>query len=267
MRQPRALRYSKIRVRISKGTVSWQSDEHPSSAIFEHGSEAKYTRARPSEFGYTASVKCVECNQRKGKRHCPALNRHICAQCCGENRVVKINCAPDCAFLTTGQAYHGSKKYTSLVLNEENPQKRLKLMRTMEQDAEIIVLLEQVIVAYSGSLTSLRDRDVLDSVQLLKGTYRTESRGIIYEESSSNPLAQALVNEMRDALERKRAEGGSEGLRLGATTAMNCLEVIEADILYYLKTDENSTEYLAFISRNHPEAASPNKQSGLIIAP
>lgn len=267
MRQSRALSYSKIRSRISKRTASWQPDERPSDAVFEHGSRAKYTRARPSEFGYTASVKCVECNQRKGKRHCPALNRRICAQCCGENRVVKIPCAPDCAFLTTGQAYHGSKKYTSLLQNEENPQKRLKLLRTMEENAEIIVLLELVIVGYAGSLTSFRDHDVLESVQLLKRTYQTESRGIIYEESSSNPLAQALVQEMRDTLEQMRAKGASEGLRLGATTAMSCLEVIEADILYYLKTNGDSTEYLGFISRNHPEAASPGKQNGLIIVP
>ena len=247
--------------------MPWQPNEHPSNALFEHGSEAEYTRARSSEFGYTASVKCVECNRRKGKRHCPALNRQICAQCCGENRVVKIPCDPDCAFLTTGQAYHGSKKYTALLENEENPQKRLKLLRTMEENAEIIVLLEQVMVEYAGSLTSIRDRDVLESVQLLKETYQTESRGIIYEKSSSNPLAQALVHEMRDTLERKRAKGASEGLRLGPTTAMNCLEVIEADIFYYLKTDGDSTEYLSFISRNHPEAASPGKQNGLIIAP
>ncbi len=144
---------------------------------------------------------------------------------------MKIACPPDCAFLTTGQAYHGAKKYTSLLQNEENPQKRFKLLQTMEENAEIIVLLEEVIVQYAGSLTSIRDRDVLESVQLLKGTYQTESRGIIYEESSSNPFAQALVQEMRDTLERKRAKGASEGLRLGATTAMNCLEVIEADIL------------------------------------
>ena len=127
-------------------------------------------------------MKCVECNQRKGKRHCPALNRQICAQCCGEKRVVKIACPPDCAFLTTGQAYHGAKKYTSLLQNEENPQKRFKLLQTMEKNAEIIVLLEEVIVQYAGSLTSIRDRDVLESVQLLKGTYQTESRGIIYED-------------------------------------------------------------------------------------
>lgn len=216
-------------------------------------------------------MKCVECNQRKGKRHCPALNRHICAQCCGAKRVVEIPCVSDCAFLTTGQAYHGSKKYNSLIQNETNPQKRVKMLRTMEEYSEIIILLEQVIVQYAaryaGSLTPIRDRDILESIRLLKGTYKTESRGIIYEEKSSNPLAQTLVQEMHDTVELVRAEGASEGLRLGASTAMNCLEVIEADVLYYLKADGQGVDYLNFISRNHPEAATPGKQNGLILSP
>ena len=180
---------------------------------------------------------------------------------------MEIPCVPDCAFLTTGQAYHGSKKYTSLLQNEANPQKRVKMLRTMEEYSEIIVLLEQVIVQYAGSLTSIRDRDILESIRCLKGTYKTESRGIIYEETSSNPLAQALVQEMRDTLERIRAEGASEGLRLSASTAMNCLEVIEADVLYYLMADGEGVGYLNFISRNHPEGATPGKQNGLIITP
>ena len=48
---------------------------------------------------------------------------------------------------------------------------------------------------------------------------------------------------------------------------MNCLEVIEADVLYHLKADRQGVDYLNFISRNHPEAATPGKQNGLIIAP
>jgi hypothetical protein len=137
----------------------------------------------------------------------------------------------------------------------------------MDEYSEIIVLLEQVIVKYAGSLTSIRDRDILESVRLLKKTYKTESRGIIYEETSSNPLAQALVQEMRDTLEQMRAKGASEGLQFAASAAMSCLEVIEADVLYYLKSDEEGVDYLNFISRNHPEAATPSKQNGLIIAP
>lgn len=141
----------------------------------------------------------------------------------------------------------------------------------MEEYSEIIILLEQVIVQYAaryaGSLTPIRDRDILESIRLLKGTYKTESRGIIYEERSSNPLAQTLVQEMHDTVELVRAEGASEGLRLGASTAMNCLEVIEADVLYHLKADGQGVDYLNFISRNHPEAATPGKQNGLILSP
>ena len=128
-------------------------------------------------------------------------------------------------------------------------------------------VVDDILAVDAGSLTSIRDRDILESVRLLKRTYKTESRGIIYEETSSNPLAQALVQEMRDALEQIRARGASEGLQFAASAATNCLEVIEADVLYYLKADGEGMDYLNFISRNHPEAATPGKQNGLIIAP
>jgi hypothetical protein len=90
---------------------------------------------------------------------------------------------------------------------------------------------------------------------------------VIYERSSSNPLAQALVKEIRAFLEKQRAEGASQGIRLGASTVKDCLEVIEADVRFYLSTNKNSTDYLAFISRNHPEAALQGPQEGLIVAP
>ena len=48
---------------------------------------------------------CVYCHQRKGKRSCPALSGLICSQCCGEHRLTRISCPPDCAYLETGSDY------------------------------------------------------------------------------------------------------------------------------------------------------------------
>ena len=42
---------------------------------------------------------CPLCGERKAKRACPALNRHICAVCCGTKRLVEINCPADCVYL------------------------------------------------------------------------------------------------------------------------------------------------------------------------
>src|ERR1700685_698850 len=44
-------------------------------------------------------VSCAICELRKEKRFCPALHGRICAQCCGEQREVTIDCPSDCTYL------------------------------------------------------------------------------------------------------------------------------------------------------------------------
>lgn len=42
---------------------------------------------------------CEHCEQRKGKRSCPALVGMICSRCCGQHRLVEINRPADCVHL------------------------------------------------------------------------------------------------------------------------------------------------------------------------
>jgi len=42
--------------------------------------------------------KCLHCQQRKGKRPCPALRGVICSACCGQHRGRQIQCPLDCQF-------------------------------------------------------------------------------------------------------------------------------------------------------------------------
>src|SRR4249920_625461 len=42
---------------------------------------------------------CSYCQQRKGKRSCPALGGAICSQCCGQHRLQDIVCPSDCVYL------------------------------------------------------------------------------------------------------------------------------------------------------------------------
>lgn len=48
---------------------------------------------------------CVHCHGRKGKRTCPALNGKICSACCGEYRLVEIQCPSDCQYLDAHETY------------------------------------------------------------------------------------------------------------------------------------------------------------------
>ena len=43
--------------------------------------------------------KCGYCDRKVAKRYCPGLDKLICPQCCGENRLKSISCDPECRYL------------------------------------------------------------------------------------------------------------------------------------------------------------------------
>ncbi len=74
--------------------------------------------------------KCVYCNDRVGKRECPALGGLICPVCCGEHRGVEIKCPTDCRYFQRGEKFQQEKRsepyrkawleHNSDLLEEEN---------------------------------------------------------------------------------------------------------------------------------------------------
>ena len=46
-----------------------------------------------------AKPKCGYCNRRTAKRYCPALDKLLCPQCCGSNRLKNILCDRGCRYL------------------------------------------------------------------------------------------------------------------------------------------------------------------------
>ena len=56
--------------------------------------------ARRKDLRYVHPVSiCCHCGHRKGKRSCPALAGAICSRCCGQHRLVEIDCPSDCIHL------------------------------------------------------------------------------------------------------------------------------------------------------------------------
>jgi hypothetical protein len=168
--------------------------------------------------------------------------------------------------LAAGQRYHWTKKYVSLLEQEENPQRRDRLLTTTQQFHYLLAEIEKCIVEYANDLTSIKDKDILEAIKLLKETYRTEEKGLIYERSSSNPLAQSLFKELRDLLERRRTELANDGVSLTVSNLLDCCEVLDVDISYHLASKTEKAAFLNFIARNHPEAAGKKNQRGIIIA-
>lgn len=114
-------------------------------------------------------TKCVYCHQRKGRRSCPALGGSICSQCCGEHRVTRISCPPDCPYLDTGNDYQQRR------LGEQFAPVRRDLYRQLnevggDKAAALFNLIEVVTFSYFHDRRDGQDAEVIAAIQALRRT-------------------------------------------------------------------------------------------------
>ena len=207
-------------------------------------------------------MKCILCNSRKGKRHCPAKGTLICAPCCGRLRVVEIPCPPDCGYLIEGHGHQMGKKYVDQLRREEDSDRRVRLYENMRRYRPLIDEIEKEILRYGQGLSSFHDRHVLEAIRLLRKTYQSEERGVIYEYKSADPMVSALIRAVQEMLEKLRQE---LELNLRASDILNCMEWVESEVRYHLRHPPGGEPYLTFIRKNHPDVAPASSDQNLIV--
>jgi hypothetical protein len=142
-----------------------------------------------------AEGRCPLCGHRKGKRHCPAKGALICSTCCGEKRLVEVDCPSDCAYLTGSHAPAWEGRETE----------RRRDLRTLGPRAG--ALSEEEAQLFFASLIAIHDLDhkgkaktdeeVRRALLSLQGTARTRSSGLIYEHSAEDRGAQSIAEDLK----------------------------------------------------------------------
>lgn len=123
---------------------------------------------------------CVYCGKAKGKRKCPALELysehrdkqetssvHICSRCCGENRVINIDCPPTCRYLKEHEVYQQEK------LGEDFRNAWLESTKELykqgkEEVLSFMIFLEIIIYRYYRDETKGNDDDILEGLEFTK---------------------------------------------------------------------------------------------------
>jgi hypothetical protein len=213
-------------------------------------------------------MKCILCNQRKAKRFCPAKNSLICAQCCGEKRVLEINCPESCGYLKAGRQ-RDTEDYTRHLRSlEAAAQERNR--RVFQDHQDVVAHLEYTLSRERQLSHDLTDRDVAQAIDVLLETYRTEDRGVLYERTSDDLRVEALRRELQKVVESFRNPEGdrsrgivdprSNRLQLGA--AIECLEFIRSMLRAYMGDPRADTGYVDLLARLIPRE---EKRGSLIV--
>ena len=145
-------------------------------------------------------MSCEICHKRKEKRFCPAIHGRICPQCCGEQREATLDCPEDCPYLQQARAHEKTRTPEQLAGEELFPKVEIGQGFYYEREPLIGGLLYEL-TRLSGLQRDWNDRDVTGALTALARNYeRLTGSGIIYNESTANPIHRAIADELQREL-------------------------------------------------------------------
>lgn len=216
---------------------------------------------------------CPLCNQRKGKRACPAKRAAICSACCGEKRIVEIACPADCVYLGAG-VENDLRREALDYLHHQEPSKGMRWIRTVDRFGPVIEAIEQAIA--STSVRSLEDRELLVALESARRTFGSEAKGVIYDDLPESPTLQAVTRELvagvrslLGLIDKERAKLGSRGASLPVfdpAAVAECLAVTGERCEYHIRRQAEAGSFVGYLRRVHPPrpGAEPASSSGIV---
>ncbi len=202
-------------------------------------------------------MKCILCNKRKVKRHCPALGYGICPLCCGEKRGVEINCPSTCEYFVEGQKHH-QQKITRKRIREEGVAAYVKRAELYEKDPVIFDILEKEISKIYRSDRAIKDKDLATALEQVKKTLEAEISGIYYEYMGENVYANRITRHLLDLLKEYMMRSNRPDIDVKFLSQV--VDQYFQEALFYMKNSEGERDYLVHISRYHPEATPNTKE-------
>ena len=202
-------------------------------------------------------MQCLVCGKKKGKRSCPAKNGLICAHCCGDKRVVEIDCPEGCAYLAEGVRYQIEQKYSRLS-REWDERRRHEVVALSRKFGDLFQAIEQYVAENRRVLET--DARLLQVLDLIEQSLQTEIKGIIYRPVAENLVAEAAAREIQSLLEARRTEVDASRPHLNSSEALSMIGILKDDVAFHIRS---GTRYLDFVARSHPE----RKHSSRLILP
>jgi len=196
---------------------------------------------------------------RKEKRFCPAVHGRICAQCCGEQREVTLDCPSDCPYLQ--QAREHEKPRTPGEVDQAAFFPSVEIAEQFLYEREHLLLGLTFALAKSARANpTLTDRDLITALTSMAKAYETlVNSNLIYEQRTTNPALQAIASEIEQMIkEFREAEQKHIGLtRLRDSDVLKALVFLLRLGLTRTSGRPKSRAFIDFLFAQFPESSSP----------
>ncbi len=181
---------------------------------------------------------CPLCGTRRAKRGCPALDKQICAVCCGTKRLVQIRCPSDCAWLATAREHPPA---TVVRQRQQDVGILSRVLRDLsERQSQLLFLITTFLATYQPTeLHAPIDDDVVEAISSLAATFETASRGLIYDHRPASVLAERLATSLRPVLE-EAGRGAGSSFERDAAVVLRRLEEAVRDVRTFDQTNRQA---------------------------
>jgi hypothetical protein len=244
---------------------------------------------------------CPICESRRAKRSCPGLpaspwsgkGERICAQCCGTEREVRIDCPPTCSYLIAARRYEAehpeARRYAAAgagrKTSTELPFSDVRLEEDfLAEQQPFIGQLAVTIVRQAQQQPKLTDPEILAAVDRLAQAYHTLASGLYYEQPPEGAWARELYAALKTLIEHHQQEHSAlpalsvvegsvvEGsLTKGSGASMRPGDILKA-LVFLLRIGRMrangrplSRAFLDFLRAQLPAEAQPKPDSRIIL--
>lgn len=218
-------------------------------------------------------LSCVICEIRKEKRFCPAVHGRICAQCCGEQREVTLDCPSECPYLIQAREHEKPRSAdqidpAALFLQVEVPN------QFMYEKEHLLMGLTYALAKAARADRSLHDQDIIAALTVLAKSYeRRVSSGLHYEQPLTSDAQRRAANELETMIREYRE---AEQKHMGYSSLRDS-EVLKA-LVFLIRLAHGRTSgrpksraFVEFLFAQFPEKESavltPQEAGSRIIVP
>jgi hypothetical protein len=218
-------------------------------------------------------LSCAICEIRKEKRFCPAVHGRICAQCCGEQREVTLDCPSDCPYLQQARQHEKPRPADQFDRASLFLQVEISEQFTYERE-HLLMGLSYALAKAAQADCTLNDRDLIAALSAMGTSYeRLVNSGLHYDQPLTSTAQQAAAAQVEEMLKQFRE---AEQKQLGYSTLRDS-DVLKA-LVFLVRLGHGRTSgrprsraFIDFLVAQFPEKQSavvtPQETAGQIIVP
>jgi hypothetical protein len=132
--------------------------------------------------------------------------------CCATKRLVEIACPEDCRYLESAQRHPAAAVRRRI--DADVAVLMATIGRLSEPQLQLFFLFQSMVLAHQpDGLARLNDGDVALAAGALAASLESSSKGVIFEEPISSPVAEGLRRALKSAIDEVTTGGGSRAER------------------------------------------------------